>query len=68
MSYDDLYDASKAVILTAIARTDDRATIAQVRNTAHDTTFSIFASACDEIRELPEVTLESVLFLFGQRP
>ena len=62
-----LYEDAKAHVLAAMTRIDNRTTLAQARHIAHDTVFEFFSDACEVIRELDEVTLESVLLQFGQR-
>lgn len=65
---EDLYDTNRTAVLSAIVSVNDRATVEVARNAAHDVTYQFNAAACRAVRELPEVTLESVLYLFGERP
>jgi len=65
---DRLYEANKAAVVSAIIATTDRTTVENVRHLAHDAAYEFNRAACDAIRELPEVNLESVLWLFGERP
>lgn len=65
---EQLYADIKAQVVAALTVADDRTTLAQARHIAHDTTYAVMQLVADEVRELGDVSLETVLFELGQRP
>jgi hypothetical protein len=65
---ENLYERIKRDILGAIVMTDDRTPVNQVRHLAHDATYAAMLAMAEAVRDLDEVTLESVLYQLGQRP
>jgi hypothetical protein len=66
--YEAIYADGRAAVLAALAASDDRTTLAEARHLAHDAVFAILGDIAEEIRDLADPNLESVLLLLGQRP
>lgn len=76
MGYDNVYDKMKSTIEKTMLSVSDTDTISTLRGQAHEATFEIMAALAEEIRALPvetemgqypEISLEAVLLLLGQR-